>query len=118
MILLFIHQVGNHIDVATGKWTALDAGIGGGVDSYFEYLVKGAIMFQNTELLQMFNGRYALSIIRTVNKGKSCWLFKVTCNKTSFRSRLLDYITNYIEFEHISRVIYINLTSILFLTEI
>lgn len=25
----------------TGRWTALDAGIGGGVDSYYEYLVKG-----------------------------------------------------------------------------
>ncbi|KAH3877235.1 ER degradation-enhancing alpha-mannosidase-like protein 2 [Dreissena polymorpha] len=47
--------VGNHIDVSTGQWTALDAGIGGGVDSYFEYLVKGSIMFSNTELLEMFN---------------------------------------------------------------
>lgn len=25
----------------TGRWTAQDAGIGGGVDSYYEYLVKG-----------------------------------------------------------------------------
>lgn len=50
------HQVGNHIDVATGKWTALDSGIGGGVDSYFEYLVKGSVMFENTELLDMYHG--------------------------------------------------------------
>jgi mannosidase alpha-like ER degradation enhancer 2 len=33
------------VDVSTGKWTAVDFGIGGGVDSYFEYLVKGGIMF-------------------------------------------------------------------------
>ncbi|CAH1785924.1 unnamed protein product [Owenia fusiformis] len=48
--------VGNHIDVATGKWTALDAGIGGQVDSYFEYLVKGAILFKIPELMTMFKG--------------------------------------------------------------
>jgi ER degradation enhancer, mannosidase alpha-like 2 len=36
-----IGLLGNHIDVMTGRWTAQDAGIGGGVDSYYEYLVKG-----------------------------------------------------------------------------
>ncbi|XP_017769609.1 PREDICTED: ER degradation-enhancing alpha-mannosidase-like protein 2 [Nicrophorus vespilloides] len=45
---------GNHIDVATGRWTAQDAGIGSGVDSYFEYLVKGAILLQKPELMDMF----------------------------------------------------------------
>ncbi|KAL4224501.1 ER degradation-enhancing alpha-mannosidase-like protein 2 [Mactra antiquata] len=49
-----IGLVGNHIDVSTGKWTALDSGIGGGVDSYFEYLVKGSVMFENTQLLDMY----------------------------------------------------------------
>ncbi|XP_033752189.1 ER degradation-enhancing alpha-mannosidase-like protein 2 [Pecten maximus] len=48
-------MVGNHVDVSTGKWTALDSGIGGGIDSYFEYLVKGGIMFEIPELLQMFH---------------------------------------------------------------
>lgn len=38
-----IGLVGNHIDVMTGRWTAQDSGIGGGVDSYFEYLVKGML---------------------------------------------------------------------------
>ncbi|OQV19330.1 ER degradation-enhancing alpha-mannosidase-like protein 2 [Hypsibius exemplaris] len=48
-----IGLVGNHIDVQTGEWKALDAGIGAGVDSYYEYLAKGASAFQNTELLSM-----------------------------------------------------------------
>ncbi len=51
-------QVGNHIDVITSKWVAQDAGIGAGVDSYFEYLVKGAIMLQDEELLAMFHGKH------------------------------------------------------------
>ncbi|XP_053384353.1 ER degradation-enhancing alpha-mannosidase-like protein 2 isoform X2 [Mercenaria mercenaria] len=62
-----IGLVGNHIDVATGKWTALDSGIGGGVDSYFEYLVKGSIMFQNTELLDMYN-EYLVSVEKYLKK--------------------------------------------------
>lgn len=45
---------GNHIDVQTGRWTAQDAGIGSGVDSYYEYLVKGAIMLNRPELMAMF----------------------------------------------------------------
>lgn len=49
-------QVGNHIDILSKKWVAQDAGIGAGVDSYFEYLVKGAIMLQDEELLDMFLG--------------------------------------------------------------
>uniref|UniRef100_A0AAY4CES0 alpha-1,2-Mannosidase n=1 Tax=Denticeps clupeoides TaxID=299321 RepID=A0AAY4CES0_9TELE len=49
-----IGLVGNHIDVITSKWVAQDAGIGAGIDSYFEYLVKGAIMLQDEELLFMF----------------------------------------------------------------
>ncbi|CAH1123922.1 unnamed protein product [Ceutorhynchus assimilis] len=45
---------GNHIDTDTGRWTAQDAGIGSGVDSYFEYLVKGSILLQRPELMEMF----------------------------------------------------------------
>lgn len=52
--------MGNHIDVVTSKWVAQDAGIGAGVDSYFEYLVKGAIMLQDEELLTMFYGKNIL----------------------------------------------------------
>ncbi|XP_044152943.1 ER degradation-enhancing alpha-mannosidase-like protein 2 [Bufo gargarizans] len=49
-----IGLVGNHIDVMTSKWVAQDAGIGAGVDSYFEYLVKGAILLQDEEMMSMF----------------------------------------------------------------
>ena len=54
--------VGNHIDVATGKWTALDSTIGAGVDSYFEYLVKGAMLFGYPDLMKMFVGRVSVIV--------------------------------------------------------
>ncbi|KAL1284972.1 ER degradation-enhancing alpha-mannosidase-like protein [Trichinella pseudospiralis] len=49
-----IGLVGNHIDVQTSMWTATDAGIGGGVDSYFEYLVKGGALINSESLLKHF----------------------------------------------------------------
>ena len=49
--------MGNHIDVVSGKWTAQDAGIGAGVDSYFEYLLKGGILFGLPRLIDMFKGK-------------------------------------------------------------
>uniref|UniRef100_A0A182MH85 alpha-1,2-Mannosidase n=1 Tax=Anopheles culicifacies TaxID=139723 RepID=A0A182MH85_9DIPT len=45
---------GNHIDVQTGRWIAQDAGIGAGVDSYFEYLVKGSILLEKPALMAKF----------------------------------------------------------------
>lgn len=68
-----IGLLGNHIDVAKGIWTALDATIGSGVDSYFEYLVKGAALFRLPDLDYMFRGIsecveiYALKIDHIVN---------------------------------------------------
>nr|XP_053642208.1 ER degradation-enhancing alpha-mannosidase-like protein 2 isoform X2 [Cherax quadricarinatus] len=49
-----INLVGNHIDVLTGRWAAQDSGIGAGIDSYFEYLVKGAALLQKPELMAIF----------------------------------------------------------------
>uniref|UniRef100_A0A182SQI7 alpha-1,2-Mannosidase n=1 Tax=Anopheles maculatus TaxID=74869 RepID=A0A182SQI7_9DIPT len=45
---------GNHIDVQTGRWIAQDAGIGAGVDSYFEYLLKGSILLEQPALMATF----------------------------------------------------------------
>uniref|UniRef100_A0A182NNM9 alpha-1,2-Mannosidase n=1 Tax=Anopheles dirus TaxID=7168 RepID=A0A182NNM9_9DIPT len=59
LVALYDHRspiglYGNHIDVQTGRWIAQDAGIGAGVDSYFEYLVKGSILLEETSLMATF----------------------------------------------------------------
>lgn len=46
--------VGGGIDVDTGRWTSAVVGVGGGVDSYFEYLLKGALLFNDPDLKQMW----------------------------------------------------------------
>ncbi|VEL06968.1 unnamed protein product [Protopolystoma xenopodis] len=69
---------GNHIDVNTGKWTASEASIGAGVDSYFEYLVKGSLLFRLPELDAMFR-EYKISIDRHLRYGD--WHFLVNKDK-------------------------------------
>lgn len=73
-----IGLVGNHIDVATGKWTALDSGIGAGVDSYYEYLAKGAVLLQQPSLMKMFEESRA-AIDRHLKKDD--WHLWVTMTK-------------------------------------
>jgi hypothetical protein len=45
--------VGDEIDVESGQWTGTSSHVGGGIDSYYEYLVKGAILFGDAECAQM-----------------------------------------------------------------
>ena len=49
-----IDLLGNHVNVQSGKWTGVDATIGSGVDSYFEYLVKGGILLNKPDLIRQF----------------------------------------------------------------
>lgn len=49
-----IDLLGNHINTSDGKWTAIDATIGAGVDSFFEYLVKGSMLLRDPKFLDMF----------------------------------------------------------------
>src|SRR5260370_16179551 len=47
--------VGESINVETGAWTNSDSHISGGIDSYYEYLWKGWLLFGDTECRDMWN---------------------------------------------------------------
>ncbi|HYJ91666.1 MAG TPA: glycoside hydrolase family 47 protein, partial [Pyrinomonadaceae bacterium] len=49
-----IGLVGGNIDVTTGKWTDSDSHISGGIDSYYEYLLKCAILFDDKDCRRMW----------------------------------------------------------------
>jgi mannosidase alpha-like ER degradation enhancer 2 len=49
-----IGLVGSGIDVETGEWTGTQAGIRGGIDSYYEYLLKAAILFNDKDCERMW----------------------------------------------------------------
>lgn len=69
-----VNLVGNHINIQTGQWTASDCTIGSGVDSYFEYLVKGSILFRQPELMEMMN-EYLQSIETYLGDGTGWYVF-------------------------------------------
>jgi mannosidase alpha-like ER degradation enhancer 2 len=49
-----IGLVGLGINVETGQWTDTTAGINGGIDSYYEYLLKAAILFGDRDCARMW----------------------------------------------------------------
>ncbi len=50
-----INLVGTFIDVNSGKWTNTDSHISGAIDSYYEYLYKGWLMFHDPDLKKMWD---------------------------------------------------------------
>ncbi|MFN2530406.1 MAG: glycoside hydrolase family 47 protein [Pyrinomonadaceae bacterium] len=50
-----IGLVGEGINVETGAWTNTDSHISGGIDSYYEYLLKCALLFGDADCKQMWH---------------------------------------------------------------
>lgn len=49
-----IGLVGENINVETGKWTNADSHLSGGIDSYYEYLLKCAVLFGDEDCRTMW----------------------------------------------------------------
>ncbi|MEO7732427.1 MAG: glycoside hydrolase family 47 protein [Kofleriaceae bacterium] len=46
--------VGEEIDVESGAWLSPNSHVGGGIDSYYEYLLKGSILFGDADCARMW----------------------------------------------------------------
>jgi mannosidase alpha-like ER degradation enhancer 1 len=57
-VYIFFPFLGNVVDVMSGQWVGRTSGIGAGMDSYFEYLLKSYILFGEHEDWAMFNVSY------------------------------------------------------------
>lgn len=53
-----LNLVGTTLDVFTGEWIEHSSGIGAGVDSFYEYLMKAHILFGGEEFWDMFHPAY------------------------------------------------------------
>src|SRR5262249_10634489 len=49
-----IGLVGDEIDVETGAWTSRASHVGGGIDSYYEYLLKCSLLVGDTDCRAMW----------------------------------------------------------------
>ena len=59
--------VGSVINVHTGGWVKKEAGIGGGIDSYYEYLAKAYILLDDPKYLHRWKIHYA-AIMKYIGK--------------------------------------------------
>ncbi|XP_064632448.1 ER degradation-enhancing alpha-mannosidase-like protein 1 [Lineus longissimus] len=50
--------VGNVINIQTGQWVGQMSGLGAGLDSFYEYMLKAYIMFGDESFLKKFNESY------------------------------------------------------------
>jgi hypothetical protein len=55
--VLFV-SIGNVVNIQTGHWVGKQSGLGAGLDSFYEYLLKSYILFGEKEDLEMFNAAY------------------------------------------------------------
>ncbi|KAI3860135.1 hypothetical protein MKX03_037094 [Papaver bracteatum] len=53
-----LNLLGTTLDVVTGEWIEYSSGIGAGVDSFYEYLMKAHILFGAEEYWDMFHSAY------------------------------------------------------------
>ncbi|XP_072953276.1 alpha-mannosidase I MNS5 isoform X2 [Typha angustifolia] len=53
-----LNLLGTTLDVVTGEWIEYSSGIGAGVDSFYEYLMKAYVLFGSDEYWDMFHSAY------------------------------------------------------------
>ncbi|CAI5461801.1 unnamed protein product [Closterium sp. Yama58-4] len=53
-----VDLVGTTLDVASGQWVEGNTGIGAGVDSFYEYLLKAYVLFGDPDYWHMFQAAY------------------------------------------------------------
>nr|XP_028575170.1 LOW QUALITY PROTEIN: ER degradation-enhancing alpha-mannosidase-like protein 1 [Podarcis muralis] len=61
--------LGNVVNIQTGHWVGKQSGLGAGLDSFYEYLLKSYILFGEKEDLEMFNDAYQ-SIQNYLRRGR------------------------------------------------
>ncbi|KAJ8390362.1 hypothetical protein AAFF_G00107560 [Aldrovandia affinis] len=59
--------VGTTINIHSGEWVRRDSGVGAGIDSYYEYLLKAYILLGDDLFLHRFNIHYA-SIMKYISQ--------------------------------------------------
>uniref|UniRef100_A0A3P8QV07 alpha-1,2-Mannosidase n=1 Tax=Astatotilapia calliptera TaxID=8154 RepID=A0A3P8QV07_ASTCA len=59
--------VGTTINIHSGEWVRRDSGVGAGIDSYYEYLLKAYVLLGDDLFLERFNIHYA-SIMKYISQ--------------------------------------------------
>uniref|UniRef100_A0A0N5AVG2 alpha-1,2-Mannosidase n=1 Tax=Syphacia muris TaxID=451379 RepID=A0A0N5AVG2_9BILA len=66
--------LGNVVDIQTGEWRGVASGLGAGLDSFYEYLLKSFFLFGVESDIQMFQEIYT-QIIKQMRRGRDNCVF-------------------------------------------
>jgi mannosidase alpha-like ER degradation enhancer 2 len=81
-----IGLVGEEIDVETGRWKSGASHVGGGIDSYYEYLLKGALLFDDPDCRRLWEeSKRALDAHLAEDVGGHLWYSQVGMRTGWFR---------------------------------
>ena len=73
-----IGLVGEEIDVETGEWVGRASHVGGGIDSYYEYLIKSARLFGDADCARIWGeSRVALDTYLADDRPNGLWYGQV-----------------------------------------
>lgn len=85
--------IGTILNIHSGDWVRRDSGVGAGVDSYYEYLLKAYILFGDDQYLKRFNRHYS-GIMKYVSQGPllvDVHMHRPTSNAKGFMDSLLAF---------------------------
>ena len=85
--------IGTILNIHNGDWVRRDAGVGAGVDSYYEYLLKAYILFGDEVFLRRFNIHYE-GIMKYISQGPlliDVHMHRPTTNSKGFMDSLLAF---------------------------
>ncbi len=57
-VMSICNSTGNVVNIQTGQWVGKQSGLGAGMDSFYEYLLKSYILFGEKEDYGMFQAAY------------------------------------------------------------
>jgi hypothetical protein len=72
--------VGEEIDVESGQWKSPNSHVGGGIDSYYEYLLKSAILFGDRDCAEMSRASLAALDTHLADEARGLWYGQVDMN--------------------------------------
>jgi mannosidase alpha-like ER degradation enhancer 2 len=76
-----IGLVGDAINVETGEWTSTSSHVGACIDSYYEYLCKGWLLFGDTDLKTMWDSHIkAVNTYCALENARGYWYGRVSMN--------------------------------------
>ncbi|CAG8499935.1 8066_t:CDS:10 [Paraglomus occultum] len=86
--------VGNVIDIQTGYWIHVASGVGAGIDSFFEYLLKAYALFGEEEYYEVFLQAY--TAIKKYIRDSSGYLYQnINMHNRAIMSSWVDSLAAY-----------------------